>query len=218
MSTAAADRLDIAGVGTRAFHIALLQQVLPWEGGYSDHPDDPGGATMKGLTIEVFRRWRNNPRLTKEDLKQVTAREIYEIYYTWYWKAVRGDQLKPAIAAMLFDAAVNSSPANAVQALQNAINAARWAPTKLKVDGRMGPATIAAANALNEMKLINEFTVRRAWFYGVLKTFRVFGIGWLRRLLAGQSLAQSLVGATAETLDAMFDAFAARQQIAAQAD
>lgn len=191
----ALNSLKLAGVYSSAFH-AALQHVLEFEGGWSDHPDDPGGKTYKGITLALLKQWRNSP-VTGEDLKALQPEEVYQIYHQLFWKAVRGDELPPALAVLVFDAAVNSGPKNAVLALQRSVNSWKSAPFKLKEDGAIGAKTVGAAGSLNLRQLIAEYGARRMVFYGVLKTFRMFGFGWARRLMAGVQLAQQLAVAAA---------------------
>ena len=61
-----------------------LELVLQSEGGWSDHPSDPGGATMKGITIDVYRRYKQRT-VTKAELRQITQAEIEDIYHDGYW-------------------------------------------------------------------------------------------------------------------------------------
>ena len=68
-----------------------LKHLLPHEGGWSDHPADPGGATMKGVTLEVFREFKRNPHITKEELRNISDEDLATIYKKRYWDAVRAD-------------------------------------------------------------------------------------------------------------------------------
>ena len=59
-----------------------LKHVLVHEGGYVDHPKDPGGATNKGVTLAVFQRFFGAGR-TKDDLKNISdeLRAVYKMGY-----------------------------------------------------------------------------------------------------------------------------------------
>ena len=70
-----------------------IKEVLKHEGGYVDHPQDPGGATNLGITLNTYRSYRRNQHLTANDLKNITMDEVYDIYKTMYWDKVRGDDL-----------------------------------------------------------------------------------------------------------------------------
>lgn len=95
--------------------------VREWEGGYVDHPSDPGGATNKGITIGTFIRWRVEkglPTPTKEDLRNLTDAEATDIYREWYWKASGSDKLPWPLALANFDTAVNAGVGRADEMLQ----------------------------------------------------------------------------------------------------
>jgi hypothetical protein len=94
--------------------------VKEWEGGYVDHPSDPGGATNKGVTIGTFIRWRTEhgqPTPTKEDLRFLSDEEAYQIYREWYWQASGSDKLPWPLALANFDTAVNAGPGRAKEML-----------------------------------------------------------------------------------------------------
>ena len=79
-----------------------LEHVLVHEGGYVDHPSDPGGPTNKGITLRVFQRTYGKDK-TKEDLKVITDDHVSHIYYTVYWQACRFDDLPEGIDYVVFD-------------------------------------------------------------------------------------------------------------------
>lgn len=172
---------------TDTFAVAM-GHVFKWEGGLSDHPLDPGGLTNLGVTWATYRDYFG-PLATKDGLRALTKPAALEIYRARYWRLVRGDDLPAALAILVMDAAVNSGPANAARALQRAINTTTGA--RLKVDGQIGPKTLAAL-ALEDPHpgaLVREYAARRMVFYGALKTFQTFGLGWSRRLIDGLALA-----------------------------
>lgn len=165
-----------------AFAMALAE-VLKHEGGYVDHPHDPGGATNRGVTIGTLSAWLGRPA-TKAEVKALTVEAVTPIYRKNYWDAVQGDELPPGVALMVFDLAVNSGPGRAANFLQEAVG--------VTVDGRIGPVTVAKANALPAIDTINKLRERRERFYRGLSTFPTFGTGWLRRLADVTALARSL--------------------------
>lgn len=152
---------------------AALQHTLKDEGGFSDHPKDPGGATMKGVTLDTYRTYRKNPHLTPEDLKKITDAELYDIYKRRYWDAVKGDDLPSGVDYCVFDCAVNSGPGRAAKILQEVVGA--------KPDGAIGPATLAAVKATDPEELIAKYTDKRIQFWRGLSTFDTFGKGWVAR-------------------------------------
>lgn len=115
-----------------------LKLVLAHEGGWSDHPKDPGGATMKGVTLANFRRYVK-PNATKDDLRKITDDQISTVYRKYYWDAVSGAELPDGVDYAVFDFAVNSGPARAAKYLQAIVGTAQ--------DGKIGPATLTATRA-----------------------------------------------------------------------
>jgi len=89
----------------------VLAETLTHEGGWADHPKDPGGATMKGVTLATYRQYY--PNATKADLRKISDADLKMIYRTGYWDKVRGDDLPPGVDLMTFDVAVNSGPRRA---------------------------------------------------------------------------------------------------------
>ena len=118
---------------------AALAFVLRQEGGYSDNPADPGGATNLGITRRTLAGWRKvSPwwNLPKTAVQALSAAEAGEIYRALYWSPVAGDDLPAGLDLAVFDFAVNSGPDRAARALQGIVGVA--------VDGRIGPKTLAA--------------------------------------------------------------------------
>lgn len=167
-----------------------MKHIFTWEGGYVDHPNDPGGATNFGITRKVLAQWRGKPSLPKQAVKDLTVQEAAEIYKANYWNKILGDDLPPSIAFLMMDAAVNSGPGRAVKTLQRSVGALG---KRIKVDGAIGPNTLRAVRSVDEEKLLNEFVVRRGVFYGGLRTFTTFGLGWARRLVSGARSAHSIL-------------------------
>lgn len=161
-----------------------LRFVRRWEGGWSDHKDDPGGATQYGITLATYTSWRRSqglPDPSADDLRAITEEEVEAIYQQNYWGACRCDELPLPIALVVFDMAVNAGPSRSIRLLQEALG--------VKVDGIIGPKTLAAARAADPQKAAAEFTARRSLYYASLSTFRTFGLGWMRRTAAALSTA-----------------------------
>lgn len=166
-----------------------LPLVLRHEGGYVDHPRDPGGATNKGVTIGTFRAYVK-PDGTKADLKAITDEQVATVYYRHYWAAVQAHQLPSGVDYAVFDFAVNSGPKRAAQYLQAVVGADQ--------DGRVGPKTIEAAHAMDAAKIINDLCDRRMAFLRRLKTWPTFGKGWTRRVDDVRAHALKWVGKPAD--------------------
>lgn len=95
--------------------------VRRWEGGWADHPNDPGGATMKGITLATYTRWRETqrqPKPTKDDLRNISEAEVEAIYRAWYWQASGADTLPWPLCLAQFDTAVNAGVGKAQETLQ----------------------------------------------------------------------------------------------------
>lgn len=150
-----------------------LALVLKHEGLWSDHPDDKGGATMKGVTLANFRRYVK-PSATKDDLRKITDQQVATIYKRYYWDAVRGSDLPSGIDYAVFDFAVNSGPDRAIKYLQAVVGA--------KQDGRIGPDTLAKTRAMMRATIINSLCDKRMTFLKRLKTWPAFGKGWTSRV------------------------------------
>lgn len=144
------------------------------EGGYSNHPDDPGGATMKGVTQRTYDAHRKRRGQAARDVREITDAEVEAIYRGQYWNAVKADDLPSGVAYCVFDAAVNSGPGRAARWLQKAIG--------VKVDGIIGNETIAAVRDVDVETLINTYSANRLAFMKRLKHWRSFKNGWSRRV------------------------------------
>lgn len=154
------------------FHQALAV-VLRHEGGYVDHPADPGGATKFGITLSTLSRWRGKA-VTKAEVRALGRDEAAAIYRAGYWDPVRGDDLPAGVDLALFDFAVNSGPSRAVSTLQDVLG--------VKTDGRIGPLTMAALKSQDAGALVTALCSQRQAFLRRLATFPVFGKGWTRRV------------------------------------
>jgi lysozyme family protein len=166
-----------------------LPLVLRHEGGYVDHPKDPGGATNRGVTIATFRAYVK-PGGTKDDLKRITDEQVATVYYRHYWAAVMAHELPSGVDYAVFDFAVNSGPARAARYLQKIVGVAQ--------DGKVGPKTIAAAKAMNASTIVNRLCDDRMAFLKALKTWPTFGRGWTRRVADVRATALSWVGKPAD--------------------
>lgn len=156
----------------RENYTACLAAVLKYEGGYSDHPRDPGGATMKGITQAVYDDWRKKRGLPTQPVRQIAQSEVEAIYRQNYWDVIKGDDLPSGLDLALFDYAVNSGPNRAVKHLQAVLG--------LTQDGVMGPATLAAAQ--KNPDAWKALCDRRLSFLRSLSTWSVFGAGWGNRV------------------------------------
>ncbi|MGX5843104.1 glycoside hydrolase family 108 protein [Mesorhizobium sp. ArgA1] len=150
-----------------------LSLVLKSEGGWSDNPADPGGATMKGVTLANFRRYVKADA-SKADLRRISDEQVATVYRRFYWDAVAGAQLPGGVDYAVFDFAVNSGPGRATKFLQAAVGAVQ--------DGRIGPATLGAVGARPTGAVIDHLCDARLAFLRRLPTWPVFGKVWSDRV------------------------------------
>ena len=126
----------------------LIDAVIDREGGFVDHPADPGGTTRWGITEAVAR----SDGFTG-DMRLLSRARAAAIYRRIYWLKPRFDRVAepaPALAAELFDTGVNMGPAVASGFLQRALNALNRGASDypdIAPDGAIGPATLAALDA-----------------------------------------------------------------------
>lgn len=146
-----------------------LSRLIGHEGGFVDHPADPGGATNWGITERVARA--NGYTGAMRAMPRSVAAQIYR---RQYWAAVRADDLPREIAFQVFDAAVNHGPTQAVRWLQAAVGTTQ--------DGLIGPKTLQAAALSNRYTLPLLYNAQRLNFYTGLSTWPTFGRGWARRV------------------------------------
>lgn len=151
-----------------------LEAVLKEEGGYSNHPKDPGGATNLGVTQRVYDAWLKNNGKAPRSVREITRAEVESIYYQQYWLAARGDQLPDGVDLAMFDYAVNSGPSRAIKDLQRALG--------VKVDGLIGNVTLAAVAAADPIKLVHDILDTRVRFLKGLSAWSTFGRGWSIRV------------------------------------
>ena len=159
-----------------------LKQVLKYEGGYVDHPKDPGGPTNKGVTQAVYDNWRKSQNLAIQSVRAIADSEVAAIYKNLYWDRVSGDLLPSGVDFAVFDFAVNSGVSRAAKMLQSVVGVTQ--------DGQIGPATILATKTYVAMSITN----RRLAFMQSLSIWSTFGKGWSARIADVKNQILSLVG------------------------
>jgi len=150
-----------------------IRRLLASEGGYVDHPSDPGGPTNFGITLADYRRYVK-PDATAADVRAMSAGEAKAIYRAKYWAAMRCDALPAGVDYCVFDYAVNSGTGRAPKVLQRVLGQS--------VSGRMDDATLAAANVRDAREIVQAICDERMRFLKGLRTWPVFGKGWTRRV------------------------------------
>ena len=145
-----------------------LKMLLHHEGGYVNHPKDPGGETNLGVTKRVYEKWGGT-----KDMKDLTVEDVAPIYKKNYWNRCKCDDLESGVDWVVFDWAVNSGTGRAAKAIQKICGASQ--------DGAIGPKTLALIKTQDTEYVIEEFGKIRQNFYESLKTFDTYGKGWTRR-------------------------------------
>lgn len=138
-----------------------LSFTLQFEGGYVNHPKDPGGHTNKGITLATYRRYRKNA--TVADLKAIPDSMVKAIYRDGYWSKVSGDRLASGVDGATFDYGVNSGPSAALKSLKAVVG---------------GP----------DVETVKKLCKRRLSIYQTFKHWKSFGKGWTRRITSGEAL------------------------------
>jgi lysozyme family protein len=149
-----------------------LVKVLKHEGGFVNHPSDPGGMTNLGVTKKVWEEWVGH-EVDEKAMRALTPEIVGPMYEMKYWRTSYCEKLPRGLDLLVFTMAVNSGSGRSVKLLQDAIG--------VVTDGVIGPNTMAKINEANVEVLIDKFSEARTSFYKGLKTFPVFGSGWLSR-------------------------------------
>lgn len=152
-------------------------ETLKHEGGFVNHPKDPGGMTNLGVTKRVWEDYTGR-KASEADMRALTPEKVKPLYRERYWNRVRGDDLPSGVDFAMYDFAVNSGPSRAIRTAQKIIGA--------KQDGMMGPQTLAKIEAYCEQYDAETFVItyqdERLLFLRSLSTFQTFGKGWSRRV------------------------------------
>ncbi|OYV74694.1 MAG: hypothetical protein B7Z66_15585 [Chromatiales bacterium 21-64-14] len=141
--------------------LAAWQDVLGNEGGYSNNPADPGGATMYGVTQRVARRYGY-----MGDMRDLPLSMAQDIARSEYWNPYQCDKFDPRVAFQVFDTAYNGG------------EPVKW----LQQDGIMGPKTVTAVNLTPALVVVMRFCAYRLQYYTSLKGWPTFGKGWTNRV------------------------------------
>jgi lysozyme family protein len=163
---------------------SALAHVLKHEGGYVNHPADPGGMTNLGVTKRVWEEWVGHD-VDEKTMRSLTPEMVGPLYKKKYWDKVKGDDLPSGVDYVVFDAAVNSGPGRAAKWLQACVG--------VEQDGGIGPKTLAAVKTF-EGDLIGDYNKRRLSFLSDLPHWGTFGKGWSRRVASVQNDAEGMVG------------------------
>lgn len=167
----------------------FIPVLLKFEGGFVDDPDDPGGATNRGITMGTFVRYAASllgVEPTLSNLKKLTEDQASMIYEAVYWKGIHGDEIDDQdVANLICDFYVNAG-FKAIRVLQRALNAKRPGNSKLVVDGLFGKKTLAALNACDSIVIYCTYRrARKDYYRNLVKQrpeLKKFLKGWLNRV------------------------------------
>jgi len=161
-----------------------LEAILHHEGGYVNHPQDPGGETNLGVTKRVYEEWGGS-----KDMKDLLVEDVAPIYKKNYWDRVKGDSLPSGLDLCIFDFGVNAGPGRAAKYIQTQIGTI--------ADGGIGPNTLAKLNEYLSKtpieKAIRDYQSVRQDYYEQLSTFTTFGKGWTRRVQETTKMALEMI-------------------------
>ena len=161
-----------------------LKTILHHEGGYVNHPKDPGGETNLGVTKRVYQEHGGT-----KDMKNLLVEDVAPIYKKGYWDKIKGDDLPGGLDLCVFDFGVNAGPGRAAKFLQSMIGTT--------VDGGIGPNTLAKVEEYvrenGEHETVKKYQEMRQKYYEQLSTFATFGRGWTRRVEETTKLALDII-------------------------
>ena len=150
-----------------------LKAILKHEGGFVNHPKDPGGMTNLGVTKKVWEEWVGH-EVDEKTMRALTPEIVGPMYKAKYWDNVKCDDLPAGVDYCVFDAAINSGPGRAAKWLQAAVG--------VEPDGGIGPKTLQAVASMDANELVSAYNDRRLSFLHDLPTWNTFGKGWARRV------------------------------------
>lgn len=168
----------------------VMPHLFAHEGGYVDHPLDPGGDTNMGITLGTLSDWRGKP-VSKAQVKALTKAEATDIYRARYWSVIRGDDLPAGVDYAVFDFAVNSGSSRAAKFLQKIVN--------VEQDGVIGSITLGAVKANDPRALVRALCDDRLKWLKTLAGWKTFGKGWERRVSEVRDVAQGLASGAPES-------------------
>ena len=168
----------------KANYNKCLETILHHEGGYVNHPKDPGGETNLGVTKRVYEEWGGD-----KAMKDLFVEDVAPIYKKNYWDKLKGDNLPDGLDLCVFDFGVNAGPGRSAKYLQKMIGTV--------ADGGIGPNTLKKVDEYVDKhglaNTIENFQEARQGYYERLKTFETFGRGWTRRVVETTKLAKSML-------------------------
>jgi lysozyme family protein len=150
-----------------------FKMVLQHEGGFVDHPKDPGGMTNLGVTRSAWQGYLNRD-VTEAEMRALTPNIVKPFYKAMYWDKVKGDDLPAGVDYAAYDLAVNSGVGRAAKYLQQIAG--------VTADGAIGPKSMAAIAVCDPTETADAICDMRLNFLKKLPTFETFGKGWSIRV------------------------------------
>jgi lysozyme family protein len=161
-----------------------LALVLQHEGGYVNHPSDPGGRTNLGVTQRVWEDYVGH-KVDEQSMRKLTKEMVAPLYRERYWDVCHCDDLPAGVDYLAFDFSVNAGAFRSIKTIQRALN--------ITADGVIGPVTIKAIQDANAEEFINNFAAAKETFYRSLTNFPTFGKGWLNRVAESKKTAERML-------------------------
>jgi lysozyme family protein len=169
-----------------------LDHVLQAEGGFTDDPRDAGnhlsdgraGCTNMGVTQAAWEEYVGH-KVSTADMKALTKEQVGKFYKNRYWDRVQADSLPVGIDFLAFSFAINAGVGSSAKLIQKAIN--------VIPDGMIGPRTIQTIAGFDPKELVEKFSEAKEHYYSVLKTFPIYGKGWLNRVASEKTIALSML-------------------------
>ena len=153
--------------------LLAMTALLKHEGGFVNHPADPGGMTNLGVTQKVWEEWVNHS-VGEQEMRALTPAIVAPMYKQKYWDKIHGDDLPSGVDLAVFDCCVNSGPGRAAKMLQKVLGVTQ--------DGAIGAQTLLKATTVDSSKLVADYNAERLAFLQALPTWDTFGKGWGRRV------------------------------------
>ena len=150
-----------------------FQAVLKHEGGFVNHPKDPGGMTNLGVTKKVWEEFVGR-EVDEAEMRALTPDVVKPLYKKNYWDKIKGDQLPYGVDYAAYDLAVNSGTGRAAKYLQRIAG--------VPDDGVIGPKSMEAILACDPVETVDAICDMRLDFLQRLPTWGTFGKGWGRRV------------------------------------
>jgi lysozyme family protein len=153
--------------------LLAMTALLKHEGGFVNHPADPGGMTNLGVTQKVWEEWVGHS-VSEQEMRALTPAIVAPMYKQKYWDKIHGDDLPSGVDLAVFDCCVNSGPGRAAKMLQKVLGVTQ--------DGAIGAQTLLKTTTVDSSKLVADYNAERLAFLQALPTWDTFGKGWGRRV------------------------------------